>query len=82
MTTKNIMIPADLPRTTKPTSISNDTLCHIGFGCLVTHVEKCTKAQKECRVPVTVILSFQVEWVTKEGIQTRETEIEEQGLLS
>lgn len=82
MTIQNTMIPADLPRTTKSSSISNDTLCHTGFGCLVTRVEKRTKGKQECSVPVTIILSFHMAWVTKEGIQTRETEIEEQGLLS
>lgn len=76
------MIPADLPRTTKSSSISNDTLCHTGFGCLVTRVENAPRRKQECSVPVTTILSFQMAWVTKEGIQTRETETEEQGLLS
>lgn len=45
MTTRNIMITEDLPRKTKSTSISNDMLCHVGFGCSITHVEKCTKMQ-------------------------------------
>lgn len=42
---QNTMIPADLPRTTKSTSIPNDTLYHIGFGCVVTRVENRTKEQ-------------------------------------
>lgn len=47
---RNIMLTEDLPRKTKSTSISNYTLCHVGFGCSTTHVEKCTKMQvgKEC----------------------------------
>lgn len=39
------MITEDLPRKTKSTSISNDTHCHVGFGCSITRVEKCTKTQ-------------------------------------
>ena len=41
----NIMITEDLPSKTKSSSISNDTLCHAGFGCSITRVEKCTKMQ-------------------------------------
>lgn len=72
MTTQNIMITADLPRKTKSTSISNDTLCHTGFGCFLTCVEKRTKVQAGEECPVTIILSLHVEWDTKQGTQTRQ----------
>lgn len=59
------------------------TRWHVGFGCSITRVEKCTEMQVGSVLPSlqTATLPFQKELDTKEGIQINQESVEQSLLL-